>query len=246
MAMSNESKCKGVIPNTFIMCGEGGNFCSGECMAKRADAFPGFEGWAEHVLTSGGLDSELRDVGAVDILHVRDALIEAFLKGAAVAFGVVGWALALRRNAPRCPSKREYWTSDLDGKRYYNCFCACCEHAYLKALEAGVDEGTDYEWCGECLYRQVKRSIRARNPRCNASLEWHGDVPDAEEDRLCHSCIESDRDHLRGVIATLEKRKLVTTDPSEAATCCGIVRDEDGFCRHRPYHPVFVQLTNGE
>lgn len=71
--------------------------------------------------------------------------------GAAVAFGIVGWAFALRRNAPRCPSKREYWTSDLDGKRYYNCFCACCEHAYLKALDAGVDEGTDAEWCGECL-----------------------------------------------------------------------------------------------
>lgn len=62
------------------------------------------------------------------------------------------WALAVRRNAPRCPSLREYWTSDLDGTRYYNCFCASCDCAYLKSLDAGKDEGTDREWCGLCLY----------------------------------------------------------------------------------------------
>lgn len=29
--------CRGVIPNTFIMCSEGGNYCSQECMRKAND-----------------------------------------------------------------------------------------------------------------------------------------------------------------------------------------------------------------
>jgi hypothetical protein len=47
--------------------------------------------------------------------------------------------------------EREYWTSDLDGRCYYNCFCpglGC--GAYRKALDAGVHEGTDLEYCGLC------------------------------------------------------------------------------------------------
>lgn len=29
-----QETCQGVIPNTFIACGEGGNFCSNPCMIK--------------------------------------------------------------------------------------------------------------------------------------------------------------------------------------------------------------------
>lgn len=29
--------CKGVIQNTFVMCGEGGNYCSDECMVREND-----------------------------------------------------------------------------------------------------------------------------------------------------------------------------------------------------------------
>ena len=29
--------CKGVIPNTFIMCGEAGQYCSNECMMRAND-----------------------------------------------------------------------------------------------------------------------------------------------------------------------------------------------------------------
>lgn len=36
--------CKGVIPDTFIACGEGGNFCSSEChfddLVRRARELP--------------------------------------------------------------------------------------------------------------------------------------------------------------------------------------------------------------
>lgn len=42
------------------------------------------------------------------------------------------------------------------------------------------------------------------------------------------------------LVVMLELRGVVTTDPSEAAECCGIPRDDDGFCRHRPYHPIYV------
>jgi hypothetical protein len=45
--------------------------------------------------------------------------------------------------------ERSYWTSELDGKEYYNCFCPGCG-AYMKGREAGVDEGTCWEWCGSC------------------------------------------------------------------------------------------------
>lgn len=40
----------------------------------------------------------------------------------------------------------------------------------------------------------------------------------------------------------LERRKVITTDPAEARECCGMRRDEDGFCTHRGYHPIFVDL----
>lgn len=41
-------------------------------------------------------------------------------------------------------------------------------------------------------------------------------------------------------LEALERRDVITTDPEEAEKCCGIERDEDGFCIHRPGHPVYV------
>lgn len=76
--------------------------------------------------------------------------IVGYQAGAAVAFGIIGMFEAIRRNAPRLV-ERSYWTSELDGKRYYNCFCPGCG-AYMKMRDAGVDEGTDDEWCGSCRY----------------------------------------------------------------------------------------------
>lgn len=43
-------------------------------------------------------------------------------------------------------------------------------------------------------------------------------------------------------LAMLERREVITTDPAEAGTCCGLPRDADGFCVHRPNHPVYVNL----
>lgn len=40
--------------------------------------------------------------------------------------------------------------------------------------------------------------------------------------------------------ATLGRRGIITTNPDEAETCCGIPRDADGFCQHRPGHPIYV------
>lgn len=45
-------------------------------------------------------------------------------------------------------------------------------------------------------------------------------------------------------LAALERREVITTDPEKAAECCGIERDEDGFCQHRPAHPVYVPLPS--
>lgn len=45
------------------------------------------------------------------------------------------------------------------------------------------------------------------------------------------------------LIDKLERREVITTDPAERDTCCGLPRDEDGFCSHRPSHPIFVNLN---
>lgn len=44
-------------------------------------------------------------------------------------------------------------------------------------------------------------------------------------------------------LAMLQRREVITTDPDEAAECCGIPRDDDGFCVHRPGHPIYVSVT---
>lgn len=41
-------------------------------------------------------------------------------------------------------------------------------------------------------------------------------------------------------IDMLVRRGVVTTDPGEARECCGLPRDEDGFCSHRPGHPIYL------
>lgn len=43
-------------------------------------------------------------------------------------------------------------------------------------------------------------------------------------------------------IVKLERRGVVTTQPEDADSCCGLERDEDGFCVHRSGHPVYVCL----
>lgn len=49
---------------------------------------------------------------------------------------------------------------------------------------------------------------------------------------------------LERFVAMLERRGIVTTDPDEAEKCCGIQRDDDGFCQHRPYHPIYVERSD--
>jgi len=42
------------------------------------------------------------------------------------------------------------------------------------------------------------------------------------------------------MLEMLKRRGIVTTDPSKALVCCGLPRDEDGFCQHRPTHMIYV------
>ncbi len=74
----------------------------------------------------------------------------AYHFGAASAFGLLGMAYAIQANAPRLV-ERSYWTSELDGTRYYDCPCPGCG-AYMKHRRGGEDEGTLSEWCGVCRY----------------------------------------------------------------------------------------------
>lgn len=43
-------------------------------------------------------------------------------------------------------------------------------------------------------------------------------------------------------LEALERRGVITTRPENAKECCGIERDEDGFCVQRPGHPVYVGI----
>ena len=48
---------------------------------------------------------------------------------------------------------------------------------------------------------------------------------------------------LFAALVTLERRGVITTNPAEREECCGIERDDDGFCTHRPGHPIYVEVT---
>lgn len=44
------------------------------------------------------------------------------------------------------------------------------------------------------------------------------------------------------VLDMLKRRGVITRDPNKEK-CCGLERDEDGFCVHRPGHPIYVPST---
>lgn len=44
------------------------------------------------------------------------------------------------------------------------------------------------------------------------------------------------------LLAMLERREVITTDPAAAEACCGLPRDADGFCSLRPGHPIYVKV----
>lgn len=48
---------------------------------------------------------------------------------------------------------------------------------------------------------------------------------------------------LAALVAMLEWRGIITTDPAAADECCGLPRDEDGFCTYRPGHLIYVQVA---
>jgi hypothetical protein len=45
-------------------------------------------------------------------------------------------------------------------------------------------------------------------------------------------------------VEPLLRRHVVTMDEAERNQCCGLGRDLDGFCQHRPGHPVFIQVVH--
>lgn len=38
----------------------------------------------------------------------------------------------------------------------------------------------------------------------------------------------------------LERRGVITTDPERRDECCGLPRDEDGFCTYREGYPIYA------
>lgn len=52
----------------------------------------------------------------------------------------------------------------------------------------------------------------------------------------------TDADRLLRALLALQRRGVITTDPAEADTCCGVERDDDGLCVVRPRHPAYLPL----
>lgn len=65
----------------------------------------------------------------------------------------------------------------------------------------------------------------------------HIDYLLADRDRLIE-----DVTRLNTTLGMLARRGVVTFDEAKAAECCGMPRDEDGFCTHRPGHPIYVKI----
>lgn len=48
------------------------------------------------------------------------------------------------------------------------------------------------------------------------------------------------------LVEVLERRGVVTTDPDRRDQCCGLPRDQDGFCTYREGHPIYVDIQASE
>lgn len=44
----------------------------------------------------------------------------------------------------------------------------------------------------------------------------------------------------QSLVQMLIDRKVGTLNPRLKMKCCGLVRDIDGFCQHRPDHPIYL------
>ena len=44
------------------------------------------------------------------------------------------------------------------------------------------------------------------------------------------------------IFEALKRRGVITTDADREFECCGLRRDEDGFCNYRPGHPIYVRV----
>jgi hypothetical protein len=78
---------------------------------------------------------------------------KTYEEGAAVAFGLMGMAEAIRINGPRVVH-RTYYASEIDGQRVYDVWCQGGCGVLLDGRAAGVHEGTDLEYCGACRFSQ--------------------------------------------------------------------------------------------
>ena len=76
--------------------------------------------------------------------------VEGRMDGAAVAFGLMGMAEAIRMRPH--PQPREYWScpgsARLDARQFYTGWCSRCGDQ-LKNRRAGEDDLTPYDWCGQ-------------------------------------------------------------------------------------------------
>lgn len=113
-------------------------------------------------------------------------------------------------------------------------------HTHLDApgLQPGVELKTGNE------VNVVPAPRRGGYRVSGVSYPEYSDAIDAEVD-------EAKEEKTRGVdpsglitlVAILLRRDIITTDPMDAEECCGIPRDDDGFCVHRPGHPIYARIN---
>ncbi len=84
------SGCLGVIPGTFVTCGEAEYFCSNECFVQAVKS-------QQHNRREERLEAERLHEGCYTLENICMVQRHGEERGAAVAFGLMGMAEAIRR-----------------------------------------------------------------------------------------------------------------------------------------------------
>lgn len=60
-----------------------------------------------------------------------------------------------------------------------------------------------------------------------------------------YASLTNEISRLQAFIEMLVDKEIITQNPDEATKCCGIKRDENGFCQHHSSHPIYFNIQNG-
>lgn len=91
------------------------------------------------------------------------------------------------------------------------------------------DDTDPSETVAEYIVRSTNERIADNAPPIGEALR---PLREARHEMTAQGCDE--------LLNILERRGVITTDPERRDECCGLPRDEDGFCTYREGYPIYV------